>query len=156
MNLRPIRARPLAAFPALCLGLVLALPAEVCAVDIAWRQSTRPKVINTDRFMREGTATFKDGSTATVHLDGAYDKGTKPTKEIKQATFKAKSVLKFQDGSTITTRYTGTVNSEGYATNGSGKFVEGTGRYKGIKGTVTFDGRISESDWIGQYTLPKK
>jgi hypothetical protein len=146
----------LAALPAFCLALALAAPAGARAADIAWRQATRPQVINTDQLVREGTATFKDGTTAAVKTEGAYDKSGRATKDIKVATYKAKSVLKFQDGSTITTRYSGTVDPASFATSGKGEFIGGTGRYKGIKGSVTFDGRLSESDWIGTYTLPKK
>jgi len=148
--------RVLAALPVSCLAVVLAAPCGALAADIAWRQATRPQVINTDQLVREGTATFKDGTTATVRTEGAYDKSGRATKDVKVATFKAKSVLKFQDGSTITTRYSGKVDSTSFATSGTGEFVAGTGRYKGIKGKVTFDGRVSESDWTGQYTLPKK
>ena len=156
MDLRLTPVRLPAAVSAFCLGLALTLPNGASAADIAWRQATRPKVINTDQLAREGTATFKDGTTATVRTEGAFDKSGRATKDIKVATFKAKSQLKFQDGSTITTRYSGKVDSASYATSGSGEFVSGTGRYKGIKGTLTFDGRVSESDWVGQYTLPKK
>lgn len=153
---RPTATRVPAALPAFCLACALAAPMGALAAEIAWRQATRPQVINTDQLVREGTATFKDGTTATVRTEGAYDKSGRATKDIKVATFKAKSVLKFQDGSTITTRYSGKLDPASYATSGSGEFVGGTGRYKGIKGKVTFDGRISESEWTGQYTLPKK
>jgi len=144
-------------------SLALALPAPAEGAEIAWRQVTKPKVINTDQIAREGTATFKDGSTATVRMQGAFDKtdpkvakDVKDAKGVKEGTFKAKSLLNFPDGSTITTRYAGKVDSASFASSGAGEFVSGTGRFKGIKGKVTFDGRLSESEWTGEYTLPKK
>jgi hypothetical protein len=152
---------------ALAMVTALGLPGAATAADIAWHQATRPKVINTPTIAREGTATFKDGSTATVRVEGAFDKKVesvmrdpKAASDLKDAqklqTFKAKSMLKFKDGATITIRYAGKVDPASFASSGSGEFVGGTGRYKGIKGTVTFDGRVSDSEWVGQYSLPKK
>lgn len=127
-------------------------PAAVLAAEIAWQQVTKARTVTGDTIARSGTAKLSSGETATVKLDGRYG----PKDKKGRATFKAKSQLEFADGSTIVTQYSGNVDPASYTHRGSGTFVSGTGRFAGIKGTVKFEGRMSDGEWKGTYTLPKK
>ena len=80
--------------------------------------------------------------------------------------------MSFEDGSTIMTEYQGaitTVKGKKLSTSkGTGVYFKGTGRYEGIKGEISFNGRYitpytkdkTKGDAIveftGTYTLPKK
>lgn len=154
----PDRERFLVRRVAPLLALMFVVPVAAGATEIGWRQTTKPLVISSEKFAREGTATFKDGSTAKVRLEGTLDKkkGAAANDPKAPSTFSARAMMKFEDDSTISTRYSGKIDPSSFASSGSGEIVSGTGRYKGIKGKVTFEGRVSESEWGGQYTLPKK
>ncbi|HQR22221.1 MAG TPA: hypothetical protein PLE54_12310 [Burkholderiaceae bacterium] len=131
---------------------LLAAAITAHATDIAWRQVTTKKAELNEKFARQGTATLRGGEEATVQTEGTL--GAKDAKGLQ--TYKAKSVLRFKDKSTITIQYSGAFDVATYANRGSGQIVDGTGRFAGIKGKVTFDGRVRESDWTGSYTQSAK
>jgi hypothetical protein len=123
------------------------LPTAALAADIAWK-----KAETQDKVARAGTATLSDGQQASVAAELTF--GPKDLKD--RQTFKGRTVLSFKDKSTITIDYSGSANVTDYTNRGTGKIVSGTGRFAGISGTVTFDGRFSDSQWKGSYALPGK
>jgi hypothetical protein len=128
------------------------LPTAALAADIAWQQVTKKKAETQDKVARAGTATLSDGQQASVAAELTF--GPKDLKD--RQTFKGRTVLSFKDKSTITIDYSGSANVTDYTNRGTGKIVSGTGRFAGISGTVTFDGRFSDSQWKGSYALPGK
>jgi hypothetical protein len=80
-----------------------------------------------------GTAFFKDGRVASKEFiqSSDYNKGSGP--------FFGYSTYQFEDGSSITARYTGTSRA-GQPIHGEYTVVSGTGAYAGVKGTGYFDG----------------
>ena len=139
-------------------ALVLALAmiaSPVLATDIAWHSTTKLTYENGRNFVREGTAVFKSGETARLVGDGTYyvvdEKGLVP--------HKMQYMLWFDDGSTITIRYTGTRHPLDGTTGGSGEFINGTGRFDGIAGQVSAVGQVggsaTELDWVGSYSLSR-
>jgi hypothetical protein len=144
---------------ALALALAFAfagVPTPVLATDIAWHSTTTLTYENGRNYRRDGTAVLKSGETAAFLGDGtAYaidEKGMAP--------FKIQYMLRFEDGSTITLRSSGTRHQFDGTTSGSGDFINGTGRFDGITGSVRHTGQVSgstaELDWAGSYTLPGK
>jgi hypothetical protein len=142
------------------LGLALAFasagaPVSVQATDIAWHSTTKLTYQNGPNYRREGTAVLKTGERASFIGDGTSymidDKGMAPSK--------VQYMLRFDDGSTFTFRFNGSRHQFDGTTRGSGEFVNGTGRFDGIVGTVSHTGQIggseAEGDWVGSYSLPK-
>jgi hypothetical protein len=118
-------------------------------------------------FERRGLDIFETEVAAIVER-GTFDK----IKNVK-TTFQGYAQVTFEDGSTIIHKYQGTlVPSAGEKLevykDCKGKYLEGTGRFEGIKGEFTFTGRritpytkdkTKGDTWIeitGTYTLPKK
>ena len=141
-------------------GALVAAPTPLQATDVAWHAaSTLKDESQTDegpRWKREGTAIFKTGERASLVSNGTSD----ALSEIGVRTYKAQYLLRFDDGSTITIQGAGRTDLTTGRGAGSGEFVNGTGRFEGISGKVTFFGRasgeVSEGDWVGSYTLPAK
>jgi hypothetical protein len=114
---------------------------------------------------RRGVAIFEN-EVAALTMRGTFDgkKGKLSIQGYSQTTFK--------DGSTITQKTQCTLSpppgEKLRLYEGKGEYIEGTGRFEGIKGTITFTGReitpfthddIAAYNWIevnGTYTLPKK
>lgn len=141
------------ALVAVCLAVAAwGSPSAALATDIAWQQKTTKKAEVGDKVARAGTATLSDGAQAAVAAELTF--GTKVVKG--RQSFKGRTVLAFKDESMITIDYSGSMNVADYSMRGTGQIASGTGRFAGIKGTVTFDGRFSDSQWKGSYTLPTK
>jgi hypothetical protein len=117
-------------------------------------------------YERRGVAIYENGESAAYHTRGT-------TNTIKgQGSFHGYSNYLFEDGSTIMTEYTGTMwypsGKKLRSLKGEGKYIKGTGRFKGIEGKVSFTGKIiapytkdktkgeNVVDVTGNYTLPKK
>ncbi len=89
-------------------------------------------------YERRGVAVFEDGRVAAYHTCGTGDliKGNGP--------FQGYTKLSFKDGSTTMLKYQGNLKShEGGklpTMEGSGEYIMGTGKLKGIKGTASFTG----------------
>lgn len=114
---------------------------------------------------RRGLAIYENGEVAAYHTRATFDaiKG-------KGGSFKGYSLYTFSDGSTIMSKYQGTTTMSGgkKLIKGTGKNFKGTGRYEGIKGTVSFSGAYvtpytkdkTKGDMLievtSTYTLPKK
>ena len=79
-----------------------------------------------------GVAFFKDGRVASKEFiyNQDFNKGSGP--------FVGYSTYYFQDGSSITARFSGTQKA-GEPTHGEYVIVSGTGSYAGVKGTGSFD-----------------
>jgi len=108
-------------------------------------------------FVREGVNTYEDGEQGWNKTVVIFDN----TKGV--GTFDQYTIVTFQDGSTTISHTKGT--SEGGQF--SGEIIHGTGRFQGIKGTVTgtfknlppAKGEIigkGLSEWTTTYTLPPK
>jgi len=112
-----------------------------------------------------GVLSCDDGSIATTSIKSSIDyiKGS--------GKFHSYWVATYEDGSTSWTRLSGsaTPGAEGKTASWeslTGEFIKGTGRFEGIKGSVTFTGkRLAPSpgtgsqyyiDWAFTYTLPSK
>ena len=114
---------------------------------------------------RKGLSTFDNGEIATTNCRGTFD-----TKKG----FQGYSSLIFEDGSTLVLSWKGPTsqsrpadgkyNQYGMAS----EYVEGTGRFKGIKGSGTWTGKAPQWDddykakgftyyeFSGTYTLPSQ
>jgi hypothetical protein len=135
-----IAAAVLAAAPALALG-----------ADISWKSTTDSGTMASGKFTRLGAAVLSTGEKAELKLEGSEgavdDKG--------RATVAVESVMRFKDGSSITTRHAGYRDPKTLETAGKGEFVSGTGRYQGISGQFTYTGYLGSTDSVGTYTLTK-
>ena len=118
-------------------------------------------------FERRGVDIFEN-EVAAFEARGTFDQ----IKNVK-TTFQGYGQITFKDGSTIIQEHQGTfVPSPGEKfelyKDCKGKYIKGTGRFKGIKGEFSFTGRritpytkdkTKGDNWIeatGTYTLPKK
>jgi hypothetical protein len=110
-----------------------------------------------------GLASFETGEVASFALKGTLDyiKGS--------GTIQGYTVLTFEDGSTMTTKYQGTTrpdsSGKGSRWESTWTYTQGTGRWAGIQGGGTSTGRRFVpfgggvqlySDITGTYTLPSK
>ena len=106
---------------------LVVMPVEVKSFDI-------PNVDgqNVALMKMSGVAFFKDGRVAAKNFvfQVDYNKGTGP--------FFGYSTYQFEDGSTITARFSGTARA-GQPTHGEYAVLSGTGAYAGVKGSGTFD-----------------
>jgi len=116
-------------------------------------------------FERRGVAIFED-EVAALTIQGTFEK------KKGEVSFQAYTQTTFKDGSTVMQTVQGThAPPPGEKLNvyeGKGEYINGTGRFEGIKGTITFTGRfitpvtkddIAGYNWMevtGTYTLPKK
>ncbi len=132
-------------------AVLVAVPQEALATDIAWQTTVVSGTFGGGKFNRVGTAVFKTGEKADMTLEGTDS----ALDEKGRATVKVDSVLKFKDGSSITHRYTGFRDTKTLEVGGSGEFVSGTGKYKGITGTFTYTGVAGKTESVGTYVLPK-
>jgi hypothetical protein len=117
-------------------------------------------------YEHKGVALFADGKAASFEDQGSFDMYEPDGSHIGYVK------LSFNDGSSIIFKYQG----EEYRKDGSdlpfikgkGSFMSGTGRYKGIKGSLTYDGgyitpydektkSVGDSvvEYEGTYTLGK-
>jgi hypothetical protein len=116
-------------------------------------------------YMREGVVIFESGELAWSKGIGFFDltKGA--------GTFTQYAIQTFQDGSTITTLRKGTTGatpaSVSSAAKSTAEIIHGTGRFQGIKGTMTSSSKLlpPEKGELGgkslgegtyTYTLPSK
>jgi hypothetical protein len=116
-------------------------------------------------YTRRGLAFFEKGEVATYTHWGTFDftKGVGP--------YVGYSIFAYEDGSTIVQKIQGPFEWEPGRKmrlfKGIGEFIRGTGRFEGIKGTVTFSGKEvtpyskeTKSDLYFDataiYTLPSK
>jgi len=115
---------------------------------------------------RRGLAQFENGDIA-VFLNWFVFDITKG-----HGALQAYVIHTFEDGSTFVTKNEGTqwLDPKGQASmKGTGKFVKGTGRFEGIQGDVTFEGKVlvpyakekglladAYFDFVANYTLPRK
>ena len=112
---------------------------------------------------RRGVAIYENGETAAYHSLVKFDiaKG--------QGTWGAYVVLSYEDGSSTTSKAQGTSwGKKPHFIKGTSKYIEGTGRFEGIKGECSMDGKSvtpytkdkTKGDAIfdvtSTYTLPKK
>jgi hypothetical protein len=117
-------------------------------------------------YERRGAAIFENGETAAYHTRGTTD-------SIKgHGKFHGYSDYLFKDGSTIINEYTGTMSfppgEKLHSLKGESKYIKGTGRFEGIKGTASFSGKYVAPytkdetkgefvvDVTANYTLPSK
>jgi hypothetical protein len=116
-------------------------------------------------FERRGVSIFEN-EVAALTIRGTFDK----QKGI--VSFQGYNQTTFKDGSTITQKIQGTLSpppgEKLRLYEGKGEYIMGTGRFEGIKGTITISGReitpltkddIAAYNWMevtGTYTLPKK
>jgi len=116
-------------------------------------------------YERRGVAVFEDGETAAYLTRGTADfiKGNGP--------FQGYSQLTYKDGATTTVKYQGNLTTpagEKLAVySGKGEYIKGTGRFDGIKGSVSFSAKYvtpltkeTKGDVVMEvtqtYTLPSK
>ena len=117
-------------------------------------------------YERRGVAVFEDGETASYLTRGSFDynKGQGP--------FRGYSQITYMDGSTSRSKYQGiTTVPPGEklpSFKGTGEYINGTGRFEGIKGKFSFSGKYvtpytkdktkgdAYYEVTGTYTLPKK
>ena len=116
---------------------------------------------------KRGLAIYENGEIAAYHTRATFD-----VTRGKGGPFWGYTDYKFEDGSTIVTKYQGTSwvpsGKKLSSLKGTGEYVNGTGRFTGIKGKLSFNGKYitpytkdeTKGDTIvevtGSYTLPKK
>jgi len=114
-------------------------------------------------YERRGVAIFKNGETAAFHTRGLWDFVNH------NGVFNGYQTLTFPDGSTNMIKYSGNMTTEGEdlpTLKAKGEYVKGTGKYEGIKGNVTIEGKYitpynkeTKGDAVfnqkASYTLPK-
>jgi hypothetical protein len=114
-------------------------------------------------YERRGVAIFKNGETAAFHTRGLWDFVNH------NGVFNGYQTLTFPDGSTNMIKYSGNMTTEGEnlpTLKAKGEYVKGTGKYEGIKGNVTIEGKYitpyskeTKADAVfnqkASYTLPK-
>ncbi len=117
-------------------------------------------------YERRGVVIFENGEIAAYHTRGTAD-------NIKgQGSFHGYSDILYEDGSTTIFEYTGTTTlapgEKQRTMKGEGKYIKGTGRFEGIKGTSSFIGKYvtpytkdttkgdAVIDVTATYTVPKK
>jgi hypothetical protein len=132
---------------------------------IEWVKVTQTEGVNIGMMNRKGLSIFENGEIATTSCRGLLD-----TKKGWQGY----SSMVFEDGSTLVLSWKGPTS---YSRSADGKYVlygvkfeyaDGTGRFKGIKGNGTFNGKTPQWDedykakgfayyeFNGTYTLPSK
>jgi hypothetical protein len=116
-------------------------------------------------FERQGEVQYEDGETATQLLRCTFDmvRGQGPYQGYAQ--------IKFKDGSSFLVRIKGEMimpkTGKLPISKGTGKYIAGTGRFKGIQGNLSFKAKVlkpyageSKGDALveatGTYTLPSK
>ena len=114
---------------------------------------------------RRGVAIYENGETAAYHSVLTFD-----TIKGQGGSYNGYADLSFADGSTTISKFQGTapVVKGKKIIKGTGEYVEGTGRFEGIKGTISFSGKHvtpytkdkTKGDIVlevtSTYTLPKK
>jgi len=116
-------------------------------------------------YERRGVAVSEDGEVAAYHTRGTFD-------YIKRnGPFQGYTQLTYKDGSTTMVRYQGTLTlppgKKLPSLKGKGKYIKGTGRFQGIKGSVSFTGKYITPysketkgdisvDHTATYTLPSQ
>ena len=114
-------------------------------------------------YERRGVAIFKNGETAAFHTRGLWDFINH------NGVFNGYQTLTFPDGSTNMIKYSGNMTTEGEnlpTLKAKGEYINGTGKYEGIKGSVTYTSKFitpyndkTKGDTVmkakGSYTLPK-
>jgi len=116
---------------------------------------------------KRGLAIYEDGEIAAYHTRTTFD-----VTKGKEGSFGGYTDYKFEDGSTIVSKYQGTSwvpsGKKLSSLKGTGEYINGTGRFEGIKGKLSFSGKYitpytkdeTKGDTIvevtGSYTLPKK
>ena len=116
-------------------------------------------------YERRGVAVFEDGEAAAYHTRGTFDYIKK------NGPFQGYTQLTYKDGSTTMVKYQGTLTlPQGKklpSLKGKGEYIKGTGRFKGIKGSVSFSGKYITPysketkgdifvDHTATYTLPSQ
>jgi hypothetical protein len=116
-------------------------------------------------YERRGVAVSEDGEVASYLSRGTFDyiKSNGPVQGYTQLTY--------EDGSTTMVKYQGTLTlPQGKklpSLKGKGEYIKGTGRFKGIKGSVSFSGKFVTPysketkgdvfvDLTATYTLPSR
>ena len=150
------------AISAWVLGSVNQAEAETLKIKVS-SYNTQVKVIQVEDMeghtlmphTRRGLAFFENGDVATYTNWGSNDyiKGRGPTD--------AYTMFTFEDGSTIVYKLKGIYEPgpRGLPVGkGTGEFTKGTGKYEGIKGTLTWSGKFytlysKEKGTLGDYVL---
>lgn len=116
-------------------------------------------------YERRGVAIFENGEEAAYWNCGTLDLINKI------GPFQGYCILTYKDGSTIIIKNKGTLmipkGGKSPVSEGTGTYIKGTGRFEGIKGTLTFKGHYitlyskdTKGDMItlttGTYTVPSK
>lgn len=136
----------------LAAAVLIAAPGLAQGADISWKYTVGSGTMGGGKFTRIGTAVLGTGEKAEVKNEGVDG----PNDEKGRVTFTVDSVMRFKDGSSITMRYAGYRDPKlRDEVAGSGEFISGTGRYKGITGKYTYKGFAGSTDAVGAYTLKK-
>ena len=170
-----MRARSWFAILAVIILAAFTIAVQAGAETLKWRQvmfNTKVEVLQIGDvpdhiiglYDQTGLASFDTGEVASVATKGTLDyiKGS--------GTIQGYTILTFEDGSTMTTKYRGTTRTDPGAKSSlfetTWTCIQGTGRWAGIQGGGTFTGRrfapvIAGStqlylDCTGTYTLPPK
>jgi hypothetical protein len=99
-------------------------------------------------YERRGVAVYENGDVGAYHTRGTFDFTNS------NGPFQGYSQTTFEDGSITIIKYQGTMKkAEGQKLpelSGKGVYIKGTGRFQGIKGNMSFNGR-----YITPYTPDK-
>lgn len=104
--------------------------------ELTWLQIGEDENHGIGTYERIGVWLLEDGQVATITNKGNYEW----TKD--RGKHNGYVIVTFPDGSTLTDRYQGTDRQVGdkVTWEGTGRYVAGTGRFKGVKGEDTYKG----------------
>ncbi len=147
MNARLIAVSSAAVFAATLAGLAH-------AADIAWHATSVSVVRQGANSETKTSAVFKSGDRAEVTGYGtnlAESNGVRPIAGF--------AVIRFADLSSIVVKNDFIYDAGSHSSKGSGEFVAGSGRFRGITGKVECVTKYSshdawETDCVGSYALP--
>ncbi len=118
-------------------------------------------------FLRGGLVFYENGEVATYSARGSFD-------SIKgRSSYEGYGLTTFEDGSTIVSKIQGTLTpiegTKQRSGKGTGEYIKGTGRFEGIKGSLSYTGKqvtpyskkegtFSDAyyDVTATYTVPSK
>lgn len=138
------------------------IAAPITKMEVVPVQDVKGHVIGL--FERRGVAIYEKGETAAYHSRLTFD-----SIREKEGSYIGYADLSFADGSIIIWKFQGTVwGSKPRLIKGTGQYINGTGRFEGIKGELSLSGKYVTPytkdatkgdvvlDYTSTYNLTKK
>jgi hypothetical protein len=142
-----------AALACLAAAMLLAMPSQVAAADLAWTATrTSFAQLGSGKTSAKGEAVFASGDKAETTSVCA----TEPKDAKGWVVVKCESEYRFTDGSVIALTINSSYDEKTLEAKADASFTSGTGRFKGITGKASGTGLQGKLQWSGTYTLQAK